>query len=265
MPHRASTPPEPFGPSRSRLIVKHHRISGIARSDVDLLFGRFGDVMVSSAGSWATGDWARRRDGFEDWCAYEVLDGTQTVAFSTYRFVEINRRPAVHVSATYVLPSVRSSGIALSLMSRIVFRELRRRTRSGHYWVSDALNPVVLDGWRRRVPERALYPQARGEPGEAGPLSDVAAEAASLLYPEVDFDRETGVLHSKTQPRPIRHPESGDVLLDRYFERWVAAERGDTLLVLVDGSWSTLTASFRRLIGAVPSALAKPGRRIHEG
>jgi len=234
------------------------------QDDVDQLFGRLGDVMAASSGSWAVADWARRRDQFEQWRAYEVLDGSRTVAFSTYRFVEIDERPAVHVSATYVLPGLRGGGVAFSLMSRIVFRELLRWSRHGHYWVSDVLNPLVLNVWRRRVPQQALYPLARDEAIDLGPLSDVAARAATALYPSVEFDRATGVLRSKTHPRPAGHPDSGDEAVTRYFRRWVAAESGDTLLVLVDGSWRTLAASSTMLMRALPNLVVRPGRRSRE-
>lgn len=250
-------------------------LSKLSTSEYDALFGEMGSVMhgATSGGSgsteWAIEDWRDRkselRRGSE---VFLIRDSCELVGFVTFRVRRVHRRVCLHLSSGYILPTYQGCGIGYLANARIIFHVIVRHPFSSYLMAADILNPVVMAGWRARIPwPEVMYPPVT--PGlKPTALRDIAAELADSAYSASEFNPGTGVLRGKTRPRGSEFTRSGDCAVDGYFEQHVDPTRGDTVLMILDGSRAALLRGVAEILRAVPRSLRrslKPRRRPRVG
>jgi GNAT superfamily N-acetyltransferase len=252
------------GPVRIRRV----RLGGLPAGEARRLFDRMGQVMVatlnpggSADANWAARDWDRRWPAMRTCDAYLAEQDGRLVGFLAYETVRVARRRAVHLLAAYILPDYQGLGIAFSINARIVFRSLLTRPLADQVLVMDVLNPLAFRAWRVRVTDgRNFFPAVGGSAEPSPGLQRVARQVAADRYPSVQFDPASGVLRGKTLPRDGDPPHSGDLVVDRYFDRHVDASSGDTVLVVIDGNRRAVLDGLAQMVRAVPRSLRRIGR-----
>lgn len=243
--------------------IRHVRFRDLPDEAAQALFLSLGEVMAvavahSGGGPWPVEDWPRRRSTvLAEADAYVAAVGDEPVGFLTYRIVALSGRPCVQMLGAYVVPEHQGNGLGFSMNARLVFRMLGRGPFRRYFLAADLLNPVALSAWRARIPLAThMYP-AFGDSAavdRARPIDAEALRFAAERFPQCEFDVVNGVLQAKTLPRCGPVPICGDEEVDLMFSH-VVPERGDTVLMLVDGSPRLLAAAVGHMAGAVPRLL----------
>jgi|GEM_PF-4215651 len=181
-------------------------------------------------------NWRARIDSFLD--TTDVLDcvwdGDRLVGHLGERHFELMGYQAVYIDSLTVLPTLQKSGIGRKLTGRSVLRtNLKWRGRDVLH-VSRTSNPHVAAGTWAGVPlAQDYYPNFDPEQTSPADLPAIAAELCEILWPEVPFHPETGVLEGAygghfIPVRPTRHE-----LVANFFEQHIDAERGDAIVNII--------------------------------
>lgn len=227
----------------------HRRLASLDAEQADSLFDQLTSVVAASLtpaesgpASWAAQDWRRRQDTIVRDCSlYEARCGDELVGFVAYRTERLLGRPTVDLVAACVRPEFQTSGLAYAMNARIIMRALAARPAAGCFIGAHVLNPVALNGWRVRVRDSAnFYPHI----GDVDPPNERLLRAAEEFAERHDrglaFDSSTGVVTGKHLPGYRNIGPSGSTDVDHHFRRHVDSTRGDTVLMLMDGTVSTL-------------------------
>jgi hypothetical protein len=102
--------------------------------------------------------------------------------------------------------------------------------------IIEVLNPIVIAGWRARLPSQSLlYPPIVGETPSTI-LRQAACEYSRSIAPDLDIDLESGVIHQLTPPRRPFITECRDEVVAKYYRQHADTTNGDAILLIVDGS-----------------------------
>lgn len=257
-------------PSGRRVELRRIRLAALPRPEArELLDDLLGVVAASMtpgvepSRSWAAQDFASREDQL---CAtaevYLARDRGEVVGFIAYRIEDLAGRPAVHLLAACIEPAYQSSGLGFAMVARIVFRALLSRPGSPYYLAAHIVNPVALAGWRSRILDpQDMFPHLGEGPGPSDDLVAAACEFAERSSPGLAFDKTTGVISGKHVPGDRLAIRSGDPDVDDLYREHVRGDRGDTVLMLLDGNRTMIRSHVRVLASAVPRAVGRLRRR----
>ena len=246
-------------------------MSSCSETEARRLFDEMGRVVAAAATpdlpagtGWAAEVWETRWPGIRSVDAYVARAAGELVGFMLCDTVMVGARRALYLQAAYIHPALQGRGIGFAINARVVFRELCAHPFSRRYMVSDMMSPVALAGWRARVSSRDdFFPPMDGAPATAS-MRQLAIDAARLLYPDLAFDVDSGVLHGRTGPRTEAPIRSGVASVDAHYDRFVDPVAGDTVLVVVNGRRREVLAGAGKLLSAIPRML-RFGRARRDG
>lgn len=195
-----------------------------------------------------------------------VYDGSNMVGMVGYRIFDLAGRKCMQMLNGYFRPAYQGRGLGMAVSLRLILRNMPRYPFSEYLLIMEVLNPIVIAGWRARLPsESLLYPSISGE-RSTDVLRVAAGEYSRVIAPELDIDLHTGVIHRLTPPRRPFATECRDQAAAEYFHQHAATADGDAMLLIVDGNRRALlsgVAEFWR--AAVRSGLPTIGRHQRRG
>lgn len=221
----------------TRVSITHARFATLGDDQAHTLFEELMAVAMSSVTEAATRDLEGRRRGLLNHASvYMARADGRIVGFVIYRMGSLVGRPSAHLVAACLLPEYQGRGVASALNARIVLRLLRTRPFSPVFVVAHIMNPVALEGWRSRIRNRTyFYPRIAGSAPPNPTLVAAALEFATEHDFDCNFDLDTGVVHGRLLPGSAPKARSKDPSVNQHFDSWVDPERGDALLMVVDG------------------------------
>ena len=181
-------------------------------------------------------NWRARIDNFLD--TTDVLDcvwqGERLVGHLGERHFELLGHEAVYIDSLTVSPALQKGGVGRKLTGRSVLRTNLKWRGRAIFHVSRTSNPHVAAGTWAGIPiAKDYYPNFDPEQTSPDDLPEIAAQLCAKLWPEVAFQRETGVLEGAygghfIPVRPTKHRLVAD-----FFEQHIDPERGDAIVNII--------------------------------
>jgi hypothetical protein len=255
-------------------IVTHHRFAGMSRSAADAILDDMAIILartftpdVEIQSSWVVADFDSRRAQLRSHAsAYMAYDGDRAVGYVAYQHHRLAGRWCINLLSACVLPEYQSKGLAFTMNARIFFRSILRRPWSSFFIAAHIVNPVALEGWRRRVHDpRDFFPQLDSRRPPRDRLVQAAREFAVINSPGLEFDSLTGVVSGRHLPGRRVEVRCGNGEIDRLYEGHVSGERGDTILMAIDASRVAILSELAEVVRAAPrAALVRLRSRVVE-
>lgn len=249
-----------------RLRYRFIDLGDLDSSAFDQLYSEMAEVMIDAAGASGDGNWAAQYwRGREDkarsgTCAYTVRDGGRLVGFMLFTVKDLGRWTCLLVQSGFVRPAYQRRGIGFVLCARITHRVLWRRPWREFLWVSELINPVILNGWLSRFPRSTeMVPSVFGK--RSADLDRMAPELARMFFPDNDYAEELSVLSNRTAPRPEVTSWSGDTRIDDYFRQHMNPATGDSVFYVAAFTRATLLRAVGELLGSTWRMMDRRVRR----
>jgi GNAT superfamily N-acetyltransferase len=249
-----------------RLRYRFVRLCDLETSAFDRLYSEMAEVMVDAAGasgdaSWAAQYWSGREGKAKrGTCAYTVRDNGWLVGFMLFTVRDLGRWNCLLVESGFVRPAYQRRGIGFVLCARIAHRVLWRRPWKELLWVSELINPVILNGWVSRFPRSTeMVPSVFGR--QSADLDRLAPELARMFFPDNDYAAGPSVLSNRTAPRPEVNSWSGDARIDDYFRQHMDPATGDSVFYVAAFTRVTLLRTAGVLVGSAWRMMDRRVRR----
>jgi hypothetical protein len=239
----------------------------LSERERETLYAEIKDVMLAAASAIqsqeAEKSWveevidARRKEGPDAYNFILVKDNGELVGVFGYRLADLCGRRCLEMVSGYLLPGYQKYGIGLAVSARLLFSALASRPGGSVFVLIEVMNPVVVAGWRERIPNpESLYPSLAGS-RQNPTLTRVAQEFMRSRSDYSSFDACTGVIHGAHLSRASQRDVCSDRVVSEYFRAHVDHAAGDTLLMIIDGSRSNLVRAAGQLIRAIPRSLLR--------
>jgi hypothetical protein len=202
--------------------------------------------------SWLETLVSERRNEFSDeFRLVLVRRASQLIGVVGYRICDLQHRKCLEMRNGYFRRGYQGCGLGFTVSARLLFELIRTHPFSQYLLLMQVHNPIVVAGWRARLPtDRLLYPSLTGiEPTSV--LRQAAAEYSSRVEKNRVIDVATGVIPGMTRPREPSRVVCSDPVVRDYFEAHVSAAQGDSLLVIVDISRLALLRAGREVLSAL--------------
>lgn len=249
---------------RRRLRYRFTDLGSLEPAEFDRLYLEMADVVVDAAevageDSWAGRYWNTRKEKARSQsAAYTARDGDRLVGFMFFTISDLGRWTGLLIESGFVRPEYQRRGVGFALCARIAHRAFWRHPWKEFLWVSELINPVILNGWLSRFPATTeMVPGVFGK--RSAELDVLAPRLARMLFPDNDYDADSSVLTHRTTPRPSLTSWSGVPRIDNYFDRHMNPRTGDSLFYLAAFDHITLIKSLGLL---ARSALRMMDRRV---
>jgi hypothetical protein len=231
----------------------------LSEEQQDHLWGEIADVMrdavVGEAGSgddsWLEALVIERRKEFTDeYRMVLVRHRSEVIGVVGYRISDLRNRKCLEMNNGYFRREYQGCGLGFLVSARLLFELICAHPFSEYFLLMQVHNPIVVAGWRARLPsDRMMYPSLSGaEPTSL--LRDAAAEYASRVATHRAIDSDTGVIPGMTRPRTPSRVSCRDCVVSDYFAKHVDSTKGDSLLVIVDISRLALLRAGKELASA---------------
>lgn len=231
------------------------------------LYTEIQDVMLAAAcriqSNEAEKSWieevidARRKDTTSGYNFILIRDHGKLVGVFGYKIFDLCERRCLEMVSGYLLPSYQKYGIGLAVSTRLLFSALASRPGRGILVLIEVMNPIVVAGWRQRIPKpEAMYPSLGG--AKVNPtLLRVSQEYMSSRSDYSSFDPDTGIIHGAHLGRTGQRDVCSDKVVSEFFQANVDHAAGDTLLMIIDGSRSNLLHAAGQLVRAIPRSILR--------
>lgn len=259
-------PPIPTERTASRRIrLKYRRLSPVrlplaerhafAVEMAEVIFDALGPSSDSEE-LWIQSLIEARQQSFNAECDFlTVREGGRLVGVVGFRMHDLCGRKCLEMFGGYFRSEYQGAGIGFAATMRLVYSTLLRYPLAEHCTLIEVINPVVVAGWRRRLPVLEMMYPGIGGSTPAPELFEVAQEFMDRRRGTAAFDLRSGVIHGAHPGRPSLTSSCRDEEVGRYFEMHVNDGAGDSLLMILDGSRRSLLRALGVFLRSAPRSV----------